>query len=87
MFRPTVNFACERTQHGICDHRRIDERAQKCAAPKDFAIQLNCSGASRIAVSSLNGGMAATGSADGYAAKAPYQVALRVRKAIEPLIA
>ena len=46
---------------------------------RDFAIQLNCSGASRIAVASVNGGMAAQAAgATGYAAKAPYQVALSV---------
>ena len=46
---------------------------------RDFAIQLNCSGASRIAVSSVNGGMAtATAGASGYAVKAPYQVALKM---------
>lgn len=46
---------------------------------KDFAIQLNCTGASRIAVSSANGGMAnaATGGT-GYQTKAPYNVALYV---------
>jgi hypothetical protein len=46
---------------------------------RDFAIQLNCTGASRIAVSSANGGMAntATGGA-GYQTKAPYNVALYV---------
>ncbi len=46
---------------------------------KDFAIQLNCTGASRIAVSSANGGMAngVTGGT-GYQTKAPYNVALYV---------
>lgn len=46
---------------------------------KDFAIQLNCSGASRIAVSSANGGMTNAASTGlGYSSKAPYQVALRM---------
>jgi hypothetical protein len=45
---------------------------------KDFPIRLNCNGASRIAVASANGGMAASASATGFSSKAPYQVALRV---------
>jgi hypothetical protein len=47
---------------------------------KDFAIQLNCSGASRIAVSSANGGMTmqAGAATAGYETRAPYQVAMRV---------
>lgn len=44
---------------------------------KDFAIQLNCTGASRIAVLSANGGMAtAEAGGTGYQTKAPYNVAL-----------
>ena len=44
---------------------------------RDFAIQLNCTGASRIAVSSLNGGMASQAAGgSGYQTKAPYRVAL-----------
>ncbi|RYD43787.1 MAG: hypothetical protein EOP63_08160 [Sphingomonadales bacterium] len=46
---------------------------------RDFAIQLNCTGASRIAVSSANGGMAnAVTGGTGYQTKAPYNVALYV---------
>lgn len=45
---------------------------------KDFAIQLNCTSASRIAVRSANGGMATSTTANGYGSKAPYQVALRM---------
>ncbi|WP_374405187.1 hypothetical protein [Pelagerythrobacter sp.] len=44
---------------------------------RDFAIQLDCTGASRIAVTSQNGGMAsAAAGGSGYQAKAPYRVAL-----------
>ena len=43
----------------------------------DFDFQLNCTGASRIAVSSLNGGMASQAAGgSGYQTKAPYRVAL-----------
>ena len=46
---------------------------------RDFAIQLNCTGASRIAVSSLNGGMASQAAGgSGYQTKAPYRVALSI---------
>lgn len=46
---------------------------------RDFSIALDCTGASRIAVSSRNGGMAASGAeATGYATVAPYQVELRM---------
>jgi hypothetical protein len=46
---------------------------------KDFAIILNCTGASRIAVSSANGGMATSEAGGaGYQTKAPYNVALYV---------
>lgn len=43
---------------------------------QDFAIQLNCTGASRIAVTSLNGGMASQPSSGDAPQKAPYRVAL-----------
>lgn len=46
---------------------------------RDFALVLNCSGASRVAVSSANGGLVTTApGAAGYATKAPYDVSLRL---------
>jgi len=46
---------------------------------RDFAIALDCTGASRIAVTSRNGGLATAGAAaPGYATVAPYQVELRM---------
>jgi hypothetical protein len=46
---------------------------------KDFALVLNCTGASRVAVTSANGGLATTApGANGYATKAPYDVALKL---------
>ena len=45
---------------------------------KDFAVVLNCTGASRIAVSSAKGGLSTGASAAGLATRAPYTVALRL---------
>ncbi len=45
---------------------------------KDFAIVLNCTGASRVAVSSRNGGLTTATTADGFASKAPYEVELKM---------
>lgn len=68
-------FATGGAPTGAVDQADFD----KSGFTKDFAIQLNCTGASRIAVSSANGGMtaAATGGT-GYQIKAPYNVALYV---------
>lgn len=66
-------FATGGTPTGTIDQADFDQSG----FTRDFAIQLNCTGASRIAVSSANGGMAnaATGGT-GYQTKAPYNVAL-----------
>lgn len=73
--RSRCGFATGGAPAGSIDQAEFDQTG----FTKDFAIQLNCTGASRIAVASANGGMATAGTADpGYAAKAPYQVALRV---------
>ena len=45
---------------------------------KDFAVVLNCTGASRVAVSSVNGGLATEPSSPGLASRAPYNVELRM---------
>jgi hypothetical protein len=45
---------------------------------KDFAIALNCSSASRVAVTSSKGGLATAASATGYASKADYNVTLNL---------
>ena len=73
--RGRCGFATGGAPSGSIDQADFDQTG----FTRDFAIQLNCSGASRIAISSANGGMAvsATGG-QGYAAKAPYQVALRM---------
>jgi len=68
-------FATGGAPAGTVDQANFDQSG----FTRDFAIQLNCTGASRIAVSSANGGMA-TGEAGGtgYQTKAPYNVALYV---------
>ena len=68
-------FATSGAPAGTIDQADFDQSGFS----RDFAIQLNCTGASRIAVSSLNGGMAnqAVG-ASGYQTKAPYRVALHM---------
>lgn len=46
---------------------------------RDFAIVLNCSSASRVAVTSAKGGLAtAAAGATGFATKAPYDVTLKL---------
>ncbi|GAA0735198.1 hypothetical protein [Sphingomonas japonica] len=45
---------------------------------KDFAVVLNCTGASRIAVSSVNGALATDTNSPGLASRAPYTVELRM---------
>lgn len=73
--RSRCGFAAGGAPVGSIDQAEFDQSGFS----KDFAIQLNCTGASRIAVSSVNGGMAtATAGSAGYGTKAPYQVALKV---------
>ena len=68
-------FATSGAPSGAIDQADFDQSG----FTKDFAIQLNCTGASRIAVSSANGGMAnAVTGGTGYQTKAPYNVALYV---------
>lgn len=45
---------------------------------KDFAIRLNCSSASRVAVRSQNGALSHGTSVPGYVSRAPYSVQLRL---------
>ena len=73
--RSRCGFATGGAPSGSVDQVDFDQTG----FTKDFAIQLNCTAASRIAVASANGGMAAQGSASvGFESKAPYQVALRM---------
>ncbi|WP_436826891.1 hypothetical protein [Sphingomonas sp. DT-207] len=72
--RSRCGFASGGAPMGSIDQADFD----RTGFSKDFPIQLNCSGASRIAVASANGGMATSASANGFSSKAPYQVALRV---------
>lgn len=73
--RSRCGFATGGAPTGSIDQADFDQTG----FTKDFAIQLNCSGASRIAVSSANGGMATTiAGATGFGTKAPYQVAVKM---------
>lgn len=45
---------------------------------KDFAIRLNCAGASRLAVTSRNGALVQDVTVGGFASSAPYRVELRL---------
>ncbi|MCD2325083.1 hypothetical protein LQ953_13760 [Sphingomonas sp. IC-56] len=73
--RSRCGFATGGAPNGSIDQADFDQTGFS----KDFAIQLNCTAASRIAVASANGGMAtAAPGATGYGTKAPYQVALRM---------
>lgn len=72
--RGRCGFAAGGAPTGSVDQADFD----RTGFSRDFPIALNCSGASRIAVASANGGMTASANADGYSAKAPYQVSLRV---------
>lgn len=68
-------FATGGAPSGTIDQAGFDQSG----FTRDFAIQLNCTGASRIAVSSANGGMATSEAGGaGYQTKAPYNVALYV---------
>jgi len=72
--RDRCGFATDAAPNGSVTQADFD----RVGATKDFAIRLNCSGASRVAVSSLNGGLAHAETATGYASKAPYTVELRL---------
>lgn len=66
-------FATGGAPTGSIDQANFDQSG----FTKDFAIILNCTGASRVAVSSANGGMATSeAGGSGYQTKAPYNVAL-----------
>lgn len=72
--RDRCGFAQGGAPAGTIDQAEFD----RTGFSKDFAINLNCSGASRIAVSSRNGGLATDASATGHASVAPYEVELRM---------
>jgi len=73
--RGRCGFASEGVPTGTLDQADFD----RTGFSRDFAIVLNCSGASRIAVSSRSGGMATDApKAPGYASTAPYQVELQM---------
>lgn len=72
--RDRCGFATDGTPAGSTNQADFD----RLGIRKDFAIRLNCTGASRIAVSSLNGGLAPAEAVSGYATSAPYSVELKM---------
>ncbi|KRA82694.1 hypothetical protein [Altererythrobacter sp. Root672] len=67
-------FATDGAPSGTVSQTEFD----RTGFSKDFAIRLNCTSASRIAVSSLNGGLAQGETVTGYASSAPYNVELKM---------
>lgn len=72
--RDRCGFATGGAPNGTIDQVNFDQTG----FTRDFAIVLNCTSASRIAVSSANGGMKPEATSTGYAVSAPYQVELRM---------
>jgi hypothetical protein len=72
--RSRCGFADSGAPSGSVDQAEFD----KVGLSKDFGIRLNCTGASRIAVASLKGGLTPAETAPGYATSPPYNVELRM---------
>jgi len=72
--RDRCGFAAEGVPSGAVNQADFD----RTGINKEFAIRLNCTGASRIAIASVNGGMMAAETAPGYAKTAPYAVELKM---------
>lgn len=70
--RGKCGFAASGTPAGVIDQPKFD----RSGLSRDFAIHLNCTTASRIAVSSMNGGLTHDEAVPGYASRAPYDVEL-----------
>lgn len=72
--RGRCGFATDGAPAGSVDQTEFD----RTGISKEFGIRLNCTGASRIAVTSANGGLAPVETATGYASRAPYSVELKM---------
>lgn len=72
--RGRCGFGAEGAPSGSINQSDFDQ----VGFSQEFGIRLNCTGASRIAVASSNGGLAAAQTAPGYASSAPYTVELRM---------
>lgn len=72
--RDRCGFSASGAPSGSLDQPGFDQTGLN----KQFSIRLNCSGASRVAVSSKNGGLATQADVSGYASNAPYNVELRL---------
>jgi hypothetical protein len=77
--RASVSGRCGFTAGGAPTGSISQTDFDRTGFSRDFAISMNCTVASRVAVSSRNGGLAAeVAASDGYAVTAPYTVALRM---------
>lgn len=72
--RDRCGFAADGAPAGTVSQPEFDRQGIN----REFAIRLNCTGASRVAVSSQNGALAHAEPAAGYASAAPYDVELRL---------
>lgn len=72
--RDRCGFAEAGAPSGTVDQPRFDETGIN----RQIALRLNCTGAARVAVSSLNGGLAQATTVEGYASTASYDVELRL---------
>lgn len=72
--RNRCGFAAAGAPDGVVEQAEFD----RTGISRDFAIRLNCTGASRVAVSSRNGGLTQNTQAPGFASRAPYKVELRL---------
>ena len=76
--KASVRDRCGFAASGIPDARISEANFDQTGFSRDVPIVLNCSGASRVAVRSANGGLVTGATATGYAAKAPYDVTLNL---------
>lgn len=76
--RASVRDRCGFAAGGAPTGTIAQQEFDRTGFTRDFAIVLNCSSPSRVAVSSLRGGLKTDTSATGYASSAPYRVELRM---------
>lgn len=72
--RDRCGFADSGAPSGSLDQPNFDQTGLN----KQFSIRLNCTGASRVAVTSRNGGLATATAVTDYASKAAYNIELRL---------
>jgi len=72
--RDRCGFASAGAPSGTLEQAEFD----RTGLLKDFALRLNCSGASRVAVTSRNGALVQDATVAGFSSSAPYEVQLRL---------